>query len=79
MAETEEEKPSGLGRHIPRPWAGRKKLAPGESKARPNHMVRAYPDEWDIIKRFVKIMRKDKDATAQAVAILEIGKKDDNE
>lgn len=78
MAE-QKKKPTGQGRSIPRPWAGRHKLAPGESKARPNHMVRAYPDEWDIIKRFVKIMRKDKDAAAQAVAILEIGKKDDDE
>lgn len=72
--EGKNQKPSGMGRHIPRPWAGRKKIDPSESKARPNHMVRAHEDEWNIIKRFVKILRKNKDAAEQAVSILEIKK-----
>ena len=44
---------------FPKPWAGRKKLAdPSLSKTRPQHQVRAYENEWGLIKRFVVIVRK---------------------
>lgn len=40
--------------------AGRPRLAnPADSKARPQHQVRAYDDEWAVIKEFVAIARTD--------------------
>lgn len=33
-----------------------------KSEIRPSHHVRAYPDEWAIIKKFIALIRK-KDIT----------------
>ena len=43
-----------------------------ERGARPQHQVRAYNEEWTIIKRFVVLV---KDAPAIADAILTAGEK----
>ena len=39
-----------------RPGAGRPKGETGE--ARPQNQLRAYKDEWDIIRRFAKLIRQ---------------------
>lgn len=43
-----------------------------ERGTRPQHQVRAYDDEWTLIKRFVVLV---KDAPAIADAILTAGEK----
>jgi len=48
------------GRGGKRPGAGRPKgTRKGYSIARPQHQVRAYDDEWELIKAFAKIVKKD--------------------
>lgn len=40
--------------------AGRPKLTgPDASKKRPVHAVRAFDDEWNLIKRFTKLVKRD--------------------
>lgn len=51
--------------------AGRKKIDPSQSKARPSHMLRAWPDEWDSIKRFVGVAKKHPEAAETTVIFLE--------
>jgi len=55
----------------PKPWAGRKPLAPGESKARGIHQIRAHEKEWELIQRFIKLVRKNPAACEKMVRILE--------
>lgn len=40
-----------------REGAGRPKKVEG---ARKQHQVRAYDDEWELVRAFIKIMREDK-------------------
>lgn len=47
----------------------------GFSEQRPSHQIRAHENEWDIIKRFVKLVKKDKQACMKAVEELEGGRK----
>lgn len=49
-------------------WGGRRPNQTGRPKGttkpegvRKQHQVRAYDDEWEIIKDFVNIVRKDKE------------------
>lgn len=45
--------------NFPKPWAGRHKLAdPSLSKRRGQHQVRAFDNEWVLIKRFVALVKK---------------------
>ena len=45
-----------------RPGAGRPKGSiKGYSIARPQHQVRAYEDEWEIIKEFAATVKKDRE------------------
>ena len=40
--------------------AGRPRLShPADSKTRPQHQVRAYDDEWEVIKRFAALAKRD--------------------
>lgn len=40
--------------------AGRPRLAsPADSKMRPQHAIRAYAEEWEVIKRFVALAKQD--------------------
>ncbi len=47
-----------------REGAGRPKNANG---ARKQHQVRAYNDEWEIVRAFIKIMRVDREAAEQFI------------
>lgn len=47
-----------------REGAGRPKKAEG---ARKQHQVRAYDDEWELVKAFIKIMREDKQRAEEFV------------
>lgn len=50
------------GRGGKRPGAGRPKGSiKGYSIARPQHQVRAYEDEWELIKEFAAIVKKDRE------------------
>ena len=42
-----------------RPWAGRPKGSKkvGPSDMRPQHQLRADPDEWDLIRRFARMVK----------------------
>ena len=52
---------------------GRPKLDnPADSKARGIHQIRAYEDEWAVIKRFMKLTRADLAACEKAVELLEL-------
>lgn len=59
--------------HWTKAGAGRPRLKPEERKQRRSHQIRAFDDEYDIIKRFVSLVRQDKAKCAQAVSILELG------
>ena len=59
--------------------AGRKKIDPSKSKARPSHMLRAWPDEWGSIKRFVGVAKKHPEAAETAVIFLEAPIKENGE
>lgn len=37
---------------------GRPRIDPEDSQKRPNHGMRAWPDEWDLIRRFQKCVVK---------------------
>ncbi len=54
------------------PNAGRPKLTPEERKRRKGHQVRAFDDEWDVIKRFITLTRKDLAACEKLVRFLEM-------
>ena len=55
-----------------RPNSGRPRVAPGESRQRGIHQIRAFDDEYSIIKRFISLVRKDKKRCEEAVRILEL-------
>ena len=38
---------------------------------RPQHQVRAWPDEWELVQRFVQHVRRDEDAVRAALAELD--------
>lgn len=59
--------------HWTKAGAGRPRLKPEERKQRRSHQIRAFDDEYDIIKRFISLVRQDKAKCAQAVSILELG------
>ena len=59
--------------------AGRKKIDPSKSKARPSHMLRAWPDERDSIKRFVGVAQKHPEAAETAAIFLEAPIKENEE
>lgn len=42
-----------------REGAGRPKKAPEDRKVRPQKQMRAWPEEWELIKRFAKLVKKD--------------------
>ena len=58
--------------HFAKAGAGRPRINPADSKARGIHQIRAYDDEFKLIRRFIALVRKDKKRCADAVAILEI-------
>ncbi len=58
--------------HWKKAGAGRPRLKPEERKQRRSHQIRAFDDEYEIIKRFILLVRKDKAKCEQAVSILEI-------
>ena len=62
-------KPDGRGGR--RPGSGRRKLLPEERKSRPKNYMRAWPDEWELLKRFNKAIRRDKAACEAALEELE--------
>ena len=40
--------------------AGRPRLAnPADSRTRPQHAIRAYDDEWEVIKQFAALAKRD--------------------
>lgn len=52
--------------------SGRPKLKdPSESKERGIHMIRAYDEEWELIKKFQLMTRGDIELCKKAMAILE--------
>lgn len=55
---TEEKKKYGRGGKRPN-QTGRPKGTTKPEGQRQQHQVRAYPDEWEIIKEFAKIVKKD--------------------
>ena len=59
--------------------AGRQKVDPSKSKARPSHMRRAWLDEWDSIKRFVGVAKKHPEAAETSVMFLEAPIKENGE
>lgn len=54
-----------------RAGAGRPRIAAGKKQERPNHGIRAWPDEWELIQRFSRAVRSDKDMAAVVLEILE--------
>lgn len=65
-----EEKPKYVGRGGWR-GGGRPKLAPGEHKLRPNHGMKAWPEEWELIKRFKRCIVKAPTKSEEYLAALE--------
>lgn len=41
----------------------------GYSIARPQHQVRAYEDEWQIIKEFAHIVKKDRERAERMMKV----------
>lgn len=48
------------GRGGVRPGAGRPSIDPAESKTRPQRQVRAWEEEWEIIRRFADLVKSGK-------------------
>lgn len=65
---TEQHKSGRGGR---RAGAGRPRVAAEQRQERPNHGIRAWPDEWDLIQRFSRAVRADKEMAAAALEIVE--------
>lgn len=55
---TEEKKKYGWGGKRPN-QTGRPKGTTKPEGQRPQHQVRAYPEEWEMIKEFAKLVKKD--------------------
>ena len=66
----EEKKKDGRGGY--RPNAGRPKKKEEDKLQRTAHAIRAFDDEWELIQRFMKLVRKDKRKCEQAVKLLEM-------
>lgn len=63
----EEKKHGGV-----RPGSGRPRLkSPEDSKIRPTHQIRAYEEEYMMIKRFMYACRKNPDACMKMLDLLE--------
>ncbi len=62
-------KPDGRGGS--RPGAGRPRKRKDDIIQRKTCNLRAFPDEWELIKRFAKAVRKDKDKSSDALCALE--------
>lgn len=45
------------GRGGKRPGAGRPSIDPAKSKTRPQHQVRAWDEEWEVIRRFADLVK----------------------
>jgi hypothetical protein len=75
----EEKKKDGRGGA--RPGAGRPRITKEESKERPRVGTRAWPEEWALIMRYVKAIRKEPALAEKAVERLEdqIEKKQEKE
>ena len=73
MAETVSGVEKVSGRGGKRPGAGRPKgTLKGYSDARPQHQMRATDEEWELIKRFGKLLKKGHiQACTAAVELLE--------
>lgn len=54
-----------------RAGAGRPRIAANKKQERPNHGIRAWPDEWGLIQRFSRAVRLDKEMAAVVLEILE--------
>jgi hypothetical protein len=54
-----------------RAGAGRPRIAADKKQERPNHGIRAWPDEWGLIQRFSRAVRLDKEMASVALEILE--------
>ena len=64
--DTRQEKRGGC-----RAGAGRPRITADKKQERPNHGIRAWPDEWELIQRFSRAVRSDKDMAAVVLEILE--------
>ena len=54
-----------------RPGAGRPALtSPEQSKARPVHQLRAHANEWEVIKEFCGLVKRDLPQCQLAVSLL---------
>lgn len=75
------EKKKKDGRGGARPGAGRPRVPKEESKERPRVGTRAWPEEWSLIMRYVKAVRKEPALAEKAVERLEaqIAKKHEKE
>lgn len=51
--------------------AGRPRVTADKRRERPAHGIRAWPDEWELIQRFFRVVRSDKDMAAVVLEILE--------
>lgn len=65
----EEKKKDGRGGA--RPGSGRPRVPKEESKERPRVGTRAWPEEWALIMRYVKAVRKEPTLAEKAVERLE--------
>lgn len=54
-----------------RAGAGRPRITADKKQERPNHGIRAWSDEWELIQRFSRAVRSDKDMAAVVLEILE--------
>ena len=53
-------------------WGGRRKNQTGRPKqdrVRAQHQIRAYPEEWEIIRAFAAIVKKDPERAARMMEI----------
>ena len=63
--------PIKKGRGGARPGAGRPRIKPEDSKIRPKNDMRAWPDEWELLKRFKACIIQNKTAAETMLAVLE--------
>ena len=50
---------------------GRPRIDPADSRKRPNHGMRAWPEEWKLIRRFQKAVLKDSELAEEYLDALE--------
>lgn len=55
-----------------REGAGRPKKKEEDKLQRSAHAIRAFDDEWELIQKFVELVRKDKNKCEQAIKLLEM-------